>query len=68
MEGAWTRNDAEAYAALFADDGDDVAVEGTHPAVRMANAASDGRQFEADPEGGRLIGDKPDIHFLTAAR
>ena len=65
MTEAWNRNDAEAYAALFAEDVDYVAFDGTHLAGRTANAASHAKLFETVLKGSRLVMNKADIRFLT---
>lgn len=65
MAEAWTGNDAQAYAALFADDVDYVAFDGTHLVGRAANADAHAKLFETVLKGSRLVGDTADIRFLT---
>ena len=57
---AWNRNDADAYAALFAPDSDYVAFDGTHLKGRAANARSHRTLFSTVLKGSRLVYE-PDI-------
>jgi len=63
---AWNRNDADAYAALFAEDSDYVTFDGSHLKGRTVNAASHRALFETVLKGSRAAYE-PDIavRFLT---
>ena len=52
---AWNRDDAEAFAASFADDGEVIGFDGSEMAGREAIAAELGRIF-ADHETGSYVG------------
>lgn len=65
LAATWTRNDATAYAALFAANVDYVAFDGTRLIGRVANAATHAMLFETVLKDSRLIGDTADIRFLT---
>jgi uncharacterized protein (TIGR02246 family) len=57
---AWNRNDADAYAKLFADDCDYVAFDGSHLKGRAANAESHRALFKTVLKGSRAVYE-PDI-------
>jgi uncharacterized protein (TIGR02246 family) len=62
---AWDANDAEAYAAIFTEDSDYVAFDGTRLRGRAANAASHRLLFDTVLRGSRLRGDVEAVRFLT---
>lgn len=62
---AWNRNDARAYAALFAADVDYVAFDGTCLRGRAANEASHAALFATVLRATRLRGEVEDVRFVT---
>jgi uncharacterized protein (TIGR02246 family) len=62
---AWNRNDGAAYAALFTEDGDYVAFDGTHLKGREENARHHDRLFEGVLRGTRLVYEDVSVRFLT---
>ena len=62
---AWGRGDGQAYGALFTDDADYVAFDGSRTVGREEIAASHQRLFETWLKGTRLIGDAPAVRFLA---
>ncbi|TWT02098.1 SgcJ/EcaC family oxidoreductase [Reyranella sp. CPCC 100927] len=63
---AWNRNDADAYAALFAEDCDYVAFDGSHLKGRAANARSHRALFETVLKGSRAVFEADiAVRFLT---
>jgi uncharacterized protein (TIGR02246 family) len=65
MTAAWNRGDGEAYAALFTDDSDYIAFDGTHLRGRTANARHHQALYDTVLRGSRLVfeGD-PEIRFI----
>jgi uncharacterized protein (TIGR02246 family) len=66
MTAAWNRGDGEVYAALFTDDSDYIAFDGTHLRGRTANARHHQALYDTVLRGSRLVfeGD-PGIRFLA---
>ena len=64
MAEAWDANDADAYAALFTEDSDYVAFDGTRQRGRAHNAASHRLLFETVLRGSRLRGEVESVRFL----
>jgi uncharacterized protein (TIGR02246 family) len=61
---SWNRRDAQAYAALLAEDGNLVGFDGSQIDGRSAVAAEIGRIF-AEHETARYIGKVREVRFLT---
>jgi uncharacterized protein (TIGR02246 family) len=66
MAEAWDANDADAYAALFTEDSDYVAFDGTRQRGRAQNAASHHLLFATVLRGSRLRGEGESVRFLRA--
>lgn len=64
---AWGRGDGHAYGALFTDDADYVAFDGSRTAGGEAIAASHQRLFDTWLKGTRLVGDVESVRFLAPA-
>ncbi|HKH77141.1 MAG TPA: SgcJ/EcaC family oxidoreductase [Rubrobacteraceae bacterium] len=64
MDG-WNRGDGEAFAAVFAEDGDLVAFDGTHFEGRAEIASFHQVLFDRWMKGTRLIGRVKDVRFLS---
>lgn len=62
---AWTRNDARAYAALFAADVDYVAFDGSIVRGRAANAALHAGLFTSVLRATALRGQIEDVRFVA---
>jgi uncharacterized protein (TIGR02246 family) len=62
---AWARGDADAYAALFSEDADYVVFDGTHLKGREQIAESHRPLFTRFLKGTRLVGETPEIRFLS---
>jgi uncharacterized protein (TIGR02246 family) len=63
--GAWARRDASGYAALFTEDADYVAFDGSHTRGRQAIADSHQPLFDRWLKGTRLVGRVTQIRFLA---
>jgi uncharacterized protein (TIGR02246 family) len=63
MDG-WNRGDGTAFAAVFTDDGDLVAFDGTHLRGREQIAAVRQRLFNKYLKGTRLVGQVEQVRFL----
>jgi uncharacterized protein (TIGR02246 family) len=61
---AWGRGDAVAYGALFAEDADYVAFDGSHTRGRAAIIAAHAPLFERWLKGSRLVGRVEQVRFL----
>ena len=62
----WNRGDGCAYAALFTEDSDYVAFDGTHFRGRQANAQNHQKPFDTFLKGSTLEGQKINrLRFLT---
>ncbi|HEY8373492.1 MAG TPA: SgcJ/EcaC family oxidoreductase [Pseudonocardiaceae bacterium] len=61
---AWTRNDAAAYAAEFAEDSDYVAFDGTRVRGREGNRRLHEELFRTVLYGTRMVGEIESIRFL----
>ncbi len=53
---AWNKGDGDAYAAVFAEDGDLIGFDGTHCKGRQEVAPFHQRLFETHLKGTRLVG------------
>ncbi len=62
---SWTRSDANAYGALFSEDADYVAFDGSHQRGRPAITQAHRALFEGPLRGSRLEGTLTDLRFLT---
>lgn len=62
---AWGRGDGDAYGALFTDDADYVAFDGTHTKGRTAIAASHQALFDTHLKGTRLTGAISAVRFVA---
>ena len=62
MDG-WNRGSGDAFAAVFAEDGDQVAFDGTHLEGRAEIASSHQELFDRWMKGTRLVGRIEDIRF-----
>src|SRR5829696_2176912 len=63
MDG-WNRGSGEAFAAVFAEDGDLVAFDGTHFEGREEIAPFHQQLFDKWLKGSRLVGEVKDVRFL----
>jgi uncharacterized protein (TIGR02246 family) len=63
---AWNRGDGSAFAAVFAEDGDLVAFDGTHFRGREQIAASHQELFDRWMKGTRLIGSVERLRFVSS--
>src|ERR671917_2199419 len=63
MDG-WNRSSGEAFAAVFSEDGDLVAFDGTHFRGRKEIAPFHQQLFEKWLKGTRLVGEVRDVRFL----
>lgn len=62
----WARGDGHAYAALFTEDSDYIAFDGTHFRGRQANAVNHQKLFNTFLKGSTLAGQRIDrLRFLT---
>jgi uncharacterized protein (TIGR02246 family) len=61
---AWGRGDGHAYGALFTEDADYVAFDGSHTKGRRAIAASHQKLFDSWLKGTRLVGRITGLRFL----
>lgn len=61
----WGRGDGEAYGALFTEDADYIAFEGTHTKEREEIASSHQELFDTHLKGTRLTGRIESIRFLA---
>ena len=67
MARAWNAGDADAYAALFTEDCDYIAFDGTHLKGRQANARQHHALFDSVLNGSRLVFEgAPTVRFLGA--
>jgi uncharacterized protein (TIGR02246 family) len=64
MDG-WNRGSGEDFAAVFAEDGDLVAFDGTHFAGRAQIAPFHQELFDKWMKGTRLVGRVKDVRFLS---
>ena len=64
MDG-WNRGSGEAFAAVFAEDGDLVAFDGTHFEGREEIAPFHQELFDKWMKGTRLVGRVKDVRFLS---
>jgi uncharacterized protein (TIGR02246 family) len=64
MDG-WNRGSGEAFAAVFAEDGDLVAFDGTHFEGRSEIALFRQELFDRWMKGTRLVGRVKDVRFLS---
>ncbi len=62
---AWGRGDGDAYGALFTDDADYVAFDGTHTKGRAAIAGSHQALFDTHLKGTRLTGTISTVRFVA---
>lgn len=62
---AWNRGDGHAYGALFADDADYVAFDGSHTKGRQEIATSHQELFDKWVKGTRLVGKIESVRFLS---
>ncbi|HEY8599995.1 MAG TPA: SgcJ/EcaC family oxidoreductase [Thermomicrobiales bacterium] len=62
---AWGRGDGAGYAALFTDDADYVAFDGSHTVGRAAIGAAHQALFDTWLRGTRLVGMVNDARFLS---
>jgi uncharacterized protein (TIGR02246 family) len=62
---AWNKGSGNAFAAVFAEDGDLVAFDGMHFKGRMEIAPFHQRLFETYLKGTRLVGTVTDVRFLS---
>src|SRR5215813_8992890 len=63
---AWNKGSGEAFAAVFTEDGDLVAFDGTHFKGRKEIAPFHQRLFETYLKGTRLVGSVTDVRFLSS--
>jgi len=66
LEEAWNRGDGFSYAALFTEDCDYVASDGTRLEGRAANAAYHQKLFDSVLYGSRLAVADVSVRFITA--
>ena len=64
MDG-WNRGSGDAFAAVFAEDGDLVAFDGTHFEGREEIAPFHQQLFDKWMKGSRLVGQVKDVRFLS---
>ncbi len=64
MEG-WNQGSGAAFAAVFAEDGDQVAFDGTHFVGRQEIASWHQELFDKWMKGTRLVGRVKDVRFLS---
>ncbi len=64
MDG-WNQGSGAAFAAVFAEDGDLVAFDGTHFKGRQEIAPFHQRLFDKWMKGSRLVGQVKDVRFLS---
>src|SRR5262245_54480006 len=62
---AWNRGSGEDFAAVFAEDGDLVAFDGTHFRGRKEITPFHQRLFDTYLKGTRLVGSVTDVRFLS---
>src|SRR5687768_15119229 len=62
---AWGRGDGQAYGALFTDEADYVAFDGSHTKGRHVIAESHQKLFETWLKGTRLTGQIESLRFLS---
>lgn len=62
---AWGRGDGRAYSALFTDDADYIAFDGSHTQGRQEIAASHQQLFDSWLKGTRLVGEITRLRFLA---
>ena len=62
---AWNEGSGEAYAAVFAEDGDLIGFDGTHFKGRQEIAPFHQRLFETYLKGTRLVGQVTRVRFLS---
>ena len=66
LEEAWNRGDGFSYAALFTEDCDYIAFDGTHLTGRRANARHHDKLFDSILYGSRLRLTDVTVRFVTA--
>ena len=64
MDG-WNQGSGEAFAAVFTEDGDLVAFDGTHFKGRQEIAPFHQQLFDKWLKGSRLVGEVKDVRFLS---
>ncbi len=64
MDG-WNQGSGAAFAAVFTEDGDLVAFDGTHFKGRQEIASSHQQLFDKWMKGTRLVGQVKDVRFLS---
>src|SRR5918993_3514514 len=64
MDG-WNRGSGEAFAAVFVEDGDLVAFDGTHFKGHKEIASFHQQLFDKWMKGTRLVGQVKDVRFLS---
>jgi len=62
---SWNRHDGTAYAAVFTEDSDYIAFDGTHLKGRKQNADHHQRIFDTVLRGTRLVYENVSVRFLT---
>ena len=65
MMAGWNQGSGAAFAAAFAEDGDQVAFDGTHYRARARIASAHQELFDKWLKGTRLVGRVTDIRFLS---
>src|SRR5262249_51647906 len=63
---AWNKGSVEAFAAVFTEDGDLVAFDGTHFKGRKEIAPFHQRLFDTYLKGTRLVGTVTDVQFVSS--
>jgi uncharacterized protein (TIGR02246 family) len=62
---SWNGHDGAAYAAVFTEDSDYIAYDGTHLKGRSQNADHHQRLFDTVLRGTRLVFDQVGVRFVT---
>jgi uncharacterized protein (TIGR02246 family) len=65
LNAAWARGDADGFAAVFTEDADYIAFDGTHWKGRREIAESHRPLFQGFLKGSRLAGESQTIRFLS---
>ncbi|MGH8607590.1 MAG: SgcJ/EcaC family oxidoreductase [Gammaproteobacteria bacterium] len=65
MDG-WNKGSSEAFAAVFAEDGDLIGFDGTHLKGRQGVARFHQPLFKTHLKGTRLVGEVTSVRFLSA--
>ncbi len=66
LMGAWNNGSGEAYASVFAEDGDLIGFDGVRFRGRREIAPFHQRLFETHLKGTRLVGRVTDVRFLSS--